>query len=94
MKVKTDHPPEPTTYERPPYPRKALQKGIEGVLEAEMIVDTRGRVETVNLIQIPSKHFHGPALKTFRKWKFKPATVQGVPVRVRVKQVINYRLRK
>ena len=61
-------------------------------IRVECIVDTDGRVESVSLVK-PStnKSLNKLAADTFKRYKYKPATFQGNPVRFKVVEIIIFR---
>ena len=74
------------------YPPEARKKGIEGVVDVEILVDESGRVVRINFNQMPSELFRAPVTDAVMRWRFKPAQVKGVAVSVRVRQKITFRL--
>jgi protein TonB len=88
----TDEPPVPIYRAAVPYPSRAKKMGIEGELEVILLINRQGFVDKVEFVRLPGEIFRRPALRAFRQWRFKPAVYKGVPVRVRAKQVINFRL--
>ena len=74
------------------YPQRARDLGIQGTLEAVIIVGRDGSVESVKVIKSPHISITNEASETIAKWRFKPAHNKGIPVRVRVKQVIEFKL--
>lgn len=74
------------------YPQRARELEIEGTFEAIMILDTHGKVQSVEIIRSPHATISNEARKTIATWRFKPARNKGVPVRVRLRQVIEFRL--
>lgn len=75
-----------------PYPNRARDLGIEGILEIEIIIGTSGKVEHVDIINSPHPSFDKAAKNTIKSWKFKPAKNQGVPVRVKARKEIEFKL--
>lgn len=74
------------------YPQRARDLGIQGILEAVIVVGRDGRVESVKILKSPHTTITKEAKKTILKWRFKPAQNKGIPVKVRVKQVIEFKL--
>ena len=75
-----------------PFPERAQELEIKGVLEAEIIVGTDGKVESVDILKTPHSSFTSVAKKVITTWRFKPARNKGIPVKVRVRQVIEFNL--
>ncbi len=78
---------------KPPYTRAAKRRGLEGSVDLVIEVDTEGNVTAVN------EHgdrlgagLDASAIKTVRRWKFKPAQRDGVPIAVRIIVEVGFRL--
>ncbi|MBN1602743.1 MAG: energy transducer TonB [Chitinispirillaceae bacterium] len=76
----------------PQYPQRARELGIEGLLEAIIVIGTDGKVTSIDIVSSPHASFKTEALKVLKTWRFKPARNQGVPVMQKKKQVIEYKL--
>lgn len=88
----TDEPPVPISRTTIPYPRRAAELEIEGVVEMVLVVDREGRVSEVSFTSLPAEVFRAPVTKAVRQWRFKPGMLKGVPVKVRVKQRVEFKL--
>ena len=65
----------------PPYPTMARRMGDQGEVRLDVHVGADGRVTEVRLRQSSgSTLLDRTAIDTVRKWRFKPATVDGQPV--------------
>ncbi|MEP3225161.1 MAG: TonB family protein [Parasphingorhabdus sp.] len=66
---------------QPPYPSGMLRQGIEAVITVKVLVGVNGKVKNIQLVDSPHPSFwtatqrHG-----LRKWRFEPATKDGVPI--------------
>ena len=90
-----DKPPEPVVQLRPLYPMQAKQRGIEGGVDLEFIVDVEGNVREVRAsASHPGEVFVRTTISAARRWRFRPGMKDGMPVEVRVKQKISFRLEK
>lgn len=70
-----------TRYVAPVYPRAALEDNISGEVRVRITVDAKGKVtDTVILESAPAGVFDDAALAAVRRWRFKPAEVDGQPV--------------
>ncbi len=80
--VSADGSPIPLNKFLPPYPRKALQSGLGGLVVFQYTVTAEGRVTNVKILkEKPRGKGFGKAIrKAAAKWKFKPAMVDGVAV--------------
>jgi protein TonB len=79
---------------RPSYPAKARSKGYQGRVLLVVIVSKIGRAKSVRLKK-SSGHaiLDQAAIKSVKKWRFRPARKNGVPVPARVIVPVNFRLR-
>lgn len=78
----------------PQYPRRALQRGIEGLVLLEAILDRDGHVEdNIKILQsIPS--LDEAAVRALRQWRFRPARDhRHQPVRVILEVPVRFVLR-
>ncbi len=69
---------------KPVYPEEALRAGVEGLVVLVAIVDERGRVG--GEIKVVRGLGHGcdeAAVAAVRQWRFRPATRNGKPIKVR-----------
>lgn len=65
------------------YPRRALQRGIEGYVDVEFTVSKLGSVINPKVIQAsPEGIFEQAALDATLKYKYKPRVVNGEPMEV------------
>ena len=88
----TDERPVPLRITPVPFPDAAKAKGLFGDLIIEIIIGRRGQVESVKIIKSPHSMFSTAARRTVRGWKFKPGKNKGVPVRVRARKLIEFKL--
>ncbi|WP_404399988.1 energy transducer TonB [Idiomarina seosinensis] len=65
------------------YPRRALQRGIEGYVVVEFTVTKQGSVRNPSVIEAePGGVFEQAALDAVLKFKYKPRVIDGEPVEV------------
>ena len=70
---------------RPVYPDQAAAQGIGGDVTLLLMVDERGTVEEMSVVQAaPEGHFEGAAVAAFRTMRFEPARKDGRSVRSRI----------
>jgi protein TonB len=68
----------------PVYPEEALRAGLEGLVVLEAIVDERGRVgHDIKVVRRLGHGFDEAAVAAVRQWRFRPATRDGKPIKVR-----------
>lgn len=67
----------------PVYPRRALQRGIEGFVIVEFTVDKTGKVTSPRVVQAePEGLFDQAAIDAALKFKYKPRVMNGEPTAV------------
>ena len=76
---------------RPIYPKEAKDKRLEGAVALDVLIDQVGSVRSVSVIDGPEV-FRTGALEAMKKFKFKPAQVDGKAVAVRIRYVLNFKL--
>lgn len=88
-----DRPPRALTNPPPAYPKAALNAGIEGVVQARVLLDAQGRVERVRILSAkPPGVFDSATEAALRRWIFEPATTRGRPTRAWVRQRVVFQL--
>lgn len=76
---------------RPDYPQEAKVKRLEGAVGLDVLIDQMGEVRKVSIIDGPEV-FRATAIEAMKKFKFKPAKVDGKAVAVRIRYVLNFKL--
>ena len=66
---------------RPVYPKEAKEKQLEGNVSLDVLIDDKGNVRQVSVIE-GLELFRSGAVEAMKKFKFKPARVDGKPVAV------------
>jgi TonB family protein len=75
------------------YTPEAARDGIEGTVKIWIVIDTQGNVTDAQENSVPLGHgLDESALATVKKWRFSPATRNGVPVAVRVGVEVAFRM--
>jgi len=74
----------------PLHPRDLLKAKVEGQVVLLFVVDEQGRVEDPRVENSSRPEFEKPALDAVRKWKFKPGTKEGAPVKTYIRQPIRF----
>ena len=79
----------------PEYPPIAQRAGVEGEVVARLLVGIDGRVEDVRNIEASQKGvgFERATEEAVRQWRYRPATKNGVKVRVWVRIKVNLTLK-
>ena len=80
----------------PVFPEHLRRAGVEGRVVVEATVDTTGRVEPGSVVVVTAPHpdLGRAAAVYLERALFRPGTVAGRPVRVRIRQGIEFRLRR
>lgn len=80
----------------PAYPELLRQAGIQGRVVLEAVVDTVGHVEPGSIVVVAAAHpgFVAAARQAVAATLFRPATVRGRAVRVRVRIPMDFALRR
>lgn len=77
----------------PVYPVQARRRGIEGWVKVSFIVDESGRVGNISILESePEGLFDRSVERCVLRWRFKPGTVEGMPVKAQVETVIRFEL--
>ena len=76
---------------RPVYPKEAREKEIEGAVSMDVLIDEKGKVRQVSVIEGP-EIFRAGALEAMKKFAFRPALVDGKPVAVRIRYSLKFQL--
>jgi TonB family protein len=79
---------------KPRYPRGAMQRRVQGVVWLEAIVLPDGSVGDARVTESLDVELDLEAIKTMKKWKFAPATLQGKPVSVIIDVEMSFTLLK
>jgi TonB family protein len=76
----------------PQYSEEAREKKFQGTTVARLIVGADGRPRDI-VIMLPLPYgLNEEAIKALKKWRFKPATMNGQPVAVQANVEVNFRL--
>ncbi len=76
--------------EMPGFPEDSRKRGARGVSVAELDLDEQGNVADVRVIEAPDESIKAAVLDAVRRWKFRPSTVNGEPIRIRSKLTFYY----
>ena len=72
----------------PPFPARAIPSG-QGTVE--VVVDEAGAVETATIVESVSAAYDRLVLDAAKTWQYKPATLNGAPVKYRKNIGITFR---
>jgi protein TonB len=84
--------PEKVFSPQPQYTEIARKARVQGVVIVQAIIDKEGTVTNVKVLKGLSMGLSDEAVKAIKKWKFKPATLNGKPVDVYYNLTVNFRL--
>jgi TonB family protein len=68
----------------PVYPEAARERAMEGSPVVEIWIDEHGHVNDVAIVESAGGLLDGAVLEAVAGWRFSPATLQGIPVSVRL----------
>jgi TonB family protein len=74
----------------PDHPWDLRRAGIAGKVDLNLLIDETGRVIDAQVTGSTDAEFEESALAAVRKWTFKPASRDGVPVRTRARLPITF----
>jgi protein TonB len=77
------------------YPPIALRSGIEGRVILELFIDRTGQVQRITILQEtpPGRGFGEAAVRAFEGQRCSPAEANGLPVSVRYRYPVSFRIR-
>lgn len=90
--TKVDVNPVPVKTPPPEYPDSMKRQGVSGVVAVSIVIDEKGAVMSTTVAKSSQSEFEAPALDAVKKWKFKPAQKDGVPVKMKVTIPIRFNL--
>ena len=85
-------PPAKIVYPSPQYTEIARKARIQGVVIVEAIIDKKGDVTNVKILKGLPMGLDLAAVDAIKRWKFKPATLNGKPVAVIYNLTVNFQL--
>jgi protein TonB len=75
----------PIERSKPDYPISAARKYISGFIIAELVIAEDGEVEEMKVVEsVPTGVFDAKGKRAIKKWKYKPAQINGKPVKQKV----------
>lgn len=84
--------PEAVSRKEPIYPAAMRNSGLVGEVTLQFIVNTDGKVIEPTVLRSNNPGFEQAAIEAILKWKFKPGTVDGMPVKTRMQLPISFNL--
>jgi TonB family protein len=86
--------PQVVSEKRPDYSPETLRARVEGVVEMQAVVETTGRVRDVRVQKSLHPQLDAAAMDALKEWRFKPGTLDGVPVPILVLIEMTFTVRK
>jgi protein TonB len=77
-------PPVPVRTVAPRFPEEMRRSGSSGLVTVSCLIDEKGNVTEPKIVKASNDAFSQPALEALKKWKFKPAKIDGAAVSIRV----------
>ena len=74
----------------PQYPMEAKMQKISGYALAEFIIDTKGNVIDVKIVDSSNRVFNNATIKAISSWKFTPGEKDGRVVKTRTRVRLPY----
>ena len=75
------------------YPPLANKQGIEGTVFLELYIDQNGNIRNIVILKDPGYGFGEAAVKALKGIKCIPAKTNGVPVAVRIRYPVRFKLK-
>jgi protein TonB len=76
----------------PVYTEMARKARLQGVVILEAIIDAQGNVINAHVLKGMPMGLERAAMDAVQKWRFKPATLQGKPVKVYYTLTVNFQV--
>jgi len=91
--AEVDSAPMPVAQMQPLYPIRAKRAGIEGWVKVIFVVNTKGLVEKLQIIEArPENVFDQSVIRCLSAWRFSPGVYEGEPVNTLVGTTIKFEL--
>ena len=74
----------------PVYPDRMRQSGVKGFVDVVWIVGIDGKPTAIEAIDSSHMAFVDPAVDALKKWRFRPAEKDGMPMALKVHQKIMF----
>jgi periplasmic protein TonB len=84
--------PEAIERQAPTYPPELRAAGVEGEVVARAVIGEDGRVRDVEIVRTDHPLFAEALLETVPRWRFRPATVDGLPIEIDYTLVQQFKL--
>ena len=80
---------------QPEFPAEAFDKGLSGFVTVGYTVDVEGKTQNLRVESSePPEVFDKAAMNAVRRWRYEPASIDGVPTESQMKLTIRFKLPK
>jgi protein TonB len=79
---------------QPRYSEQARRAGVQGMVIVEAVIDEQGNVTNVRLIRGLPMALDQAAMQAVQQWQFKPARLNGHPVKVYYTLTVNFTIQR
>jgi protein TonB len=79
---------------QPRYSEQARRAGVQGMVIVEAVIDEQGQVTKVRLIRGLPMALDQAAMQAVQQWRFKPAMLNGHPVKVFYTLTVNFTIQR
>ncbi|HEX7182596.1 MAG TPA: TonB family protein, partial [Thermoanaerobaculia bacterium] len=86
--------PEMLSGAQPRYSETARRARIQGTVILEAVIDQKGRVTDLRVLKSLPMGLDQSALDAVREWRFRPATLEGRPVKVYYTLTVNFQIQQ
>lgn len=77
----------------PPYPIALQREGLEGSVTVRITINEQGRVIACDLVKATNRAFYDETREqALKRWRFRPATSDGVPVQSQQTLTVHFQL--
>jgi TonB family protein len=77
---------------QPVYPDSAKANRIQGAVDLEMVISKEGVPTDISVISSPDDDLTQSALEAVRQWRYRPTLLNGNPIDIVTKVMVNYTL--
>lgn len=78
-------------FAEPAYPPSAKERGVEGTVLLDVLIDCKGAICSLSVAQGHALLAES-AVHTVRNWRYRPTTVNGIPVEVQTQVEVTFSL--
>jgi protein TonB len=75
---------------RIPYPPSAKARGVQGAVVFDIIVNSRGEVQSAKVVKSPSPELSDAAKNAVAGFRFRPARIGDKPVAIQIRYTYRF----